>query len=113
MLPTCNSPVITRGNWFAKNNLFVRHSDKIKFGVKSSFANQLNSGQSVETLSSLTIDCFSLSPVQSGSHGNLCDSWQEEQAGPASPATPTQQSAADRRKLSAIRALPAEYPFQV
>jgi len=49
---------------------------------------------------------------KSGSHGNLCDSWQEEQAGPASPATPTQQSAADRRKLSAIRALPAEYPFQ-
>jgi len=47
---------------------------------------------------------------KSGSHGNLCDSWQDE------PSTPTSESStpssSDRRKMSAIRSLPAEYPFQ-
>merc|ERR1719357_1297292 len=68
-----------------------------------------SSDQSYASFTSISIDCFML-PAQSGSHGNLCDSWQEE------PSTPTSESStpssSDRRKLSAIRALPAEYPFQ-
>jgi len=68
-----------------------------------------SSDQSFASFNSISIDCFML-PAQSGSHGNLCDSWQDE------PSTPTSESStpssSDRRKMSAIRALPAEYPFQ-
>ena len=65
------------------------------------------------TLTSLNIDididCLFLSYDQSGSQGNLCDSWQDDR-------TPDGASGGEDRRgklsTSKIRALPAEYPFQ-
>jgi len=49
---------------------------------------------------------------KSGSHGNLCESWQEDQPSTPTSESSTPSSSSDRRKMSAIRSLPAEYPFQ-
>lgn len=75
----------------------------------------MNSGSSeASTLTSLTIDvdidCLFVSYDQSGSQGNLCDSWADD-------GTPDGASGGQERRQAAlstskIRALPAEYPFQ-
>ena len=74
----------------------------------------MNSGWSeASTLTSLTIevdiDSLFVSYDQSGSQGNLCDSWADE-------GTPDGASGGRERRhrlsTSKIRALPAEYPFQ-
>ena len=76
----------------------------------------MNSGWSeASTLTSLNIDIdidgLFVSYDQSGSQGNLCDSWADE----ATPDGATGGQERDRRhrlSTSKIRALPAEYPFQ-
>ena len=79
----------------------------------------MNSGWSeASTLTSLNvdidididIDCLFVSCEQSGSQGNLCDSWADEGTEGASGGQEKERR--HRLSTSKIRALPAEYPFQ-
>ena len=56
------------------------------------------------------VDCLLFGAAQSGSQGNLCDSWSVAAAEDGSGAAA--RGGARPLSTSRIRALPAEYPFQ-
>ena len=77
-----------------------------------------STGHWLASFSSISIDCFSL-PIQSGSQGNLCDSWQDlvspgttpTSGAPPTPVTPT-GGHVSRKAAGTPRTFSAEYPFQ-
>ena len=123
---------MSRGTWFQTNFLkqfLWWNKNQIEFFTRESWLHLImtGSGSTLTSSRSPDIDLNALflfsCDLQSGSQGNLCDSWAGEDDGSGTSSGQNSESlfperrnhgaaAAGRLSTSRIRAMPAEYPFQ-